>query len=69
MAHSKTRTIRTTLFCKTCGQAFTIHRLSSRKKPRGHIKHLYCIKCKKRTKHIENIENIEDIKNRIGVQQ
>lgn len=31
--------------CMICGQAMTVPR--RKKRPRGHIKHMYCIKCRK----------------------
>ena len=31
--------------CTVCGQAMTVPR--TRRRKRGHIKHMYCIRCKK----------------------
>lgn len=46
-------TIKALLKCEVCGNEQTIRRKASKKKKRGHIKHLWCVKCNKKTPHVE----------------
>lgn len=33
--------------CTKCGQEMTVPRAMGKRRPLGHIKHMYCIRCKK----------------------
>lgn len=43
----------TRLTCAICEQSTEIQRSQSKRKSKGHIKHLWCISCKDTTAHIE----------------
>ncbi len=43
----------TFLRCSKCGTEQAIWRRTGRRRKRGHIKHLWCIKCKEHTPHTE----------------
>lgn len=41
------------LICKECEQAMYVPRIVGRFRPKGHIKHMYCVNCRKVTEHRE----------------
>lgn len=41
------------LKCSICGEWIPIHRKVGQARPKGHVKHLWCIKCRDRTPHVE----------------
>lgn len=47
------RRVASDLRCQACGSRYVVYRKKGRLRPRGHIKHLWCIVCKERTPHIE----------------
>lgn len=53
MASNHTIVSPTVLVCAKCGTESQIWRKSSRRKKRGHIKHMWCHKCQSVTAHIE----------------
>ena len=50
---SKTVTQQTMLVCTECGNNAFIWRLSSKRRAKGHVKHMYCPVCMKVTAHKE----------------
>ena len=53
MPKTDRKTVEKELECIKRGQKQTIHRLNSRNRIAGDIKHFYCIRCKTRTPHKE----------------
>lgn len=53
MKTKKQKLSETRLVCPYCNSIETIHRRSSKRKPYGHLKWLWCYKCRKRTNHFE----------------
>lgn len=43
----------TVLVCRICGTEALIWRKSSKRKKRGHVKHMWCHVCEKVTAHVE----------------
>lgn len=39
--------------CRVCGQRNVFTRKASKRKKRGHIKHMWCISCEEVTDHVE----------------
>lgn len=54
MSFSKKAFCVSTLYCTVCGLPQSIIRDSARRRPTGHIKHMYCFKCEDVTAHMEN---------------
>ena len=55
----KSKTLEKTLECVVCGNRFTIRRKSSKDRPAGHIKHLWCSQCETKSPHQE-LDEFED---------
>lgn len=45
---------RSMLYCLRCGGSFPIRRQNNRKRPRNHVKTMWCPWCKRVTPHREN---------------
>lgn len=54
----KQKVVQTELFCGECGMKMPIIRKASKKKSKGHLKHMYCPSCKEVQGFLE--QSVED---------